>query len=219
MDQRTALLVGASGLIASELLQYLVESPEYKSVTILVRHDYPLSHPKLITKIIDFDNWPFSDLEKVDDIYCCLGTTIKKAKTKEQFMKVDLEYPIKLARWGAESGVSQYLVVSALGANSGSRVFYNQVKGKLEDELKRIDIPQVHIFRPSLLIGDRKEFRLGEKIGEYVMKVFRFTLVGRMKKYRAIEAKQVAYAMYKKANGQNDQAYLIYESDMIEKIN
>lgn len=219
MEQRYALLVGATGLIGSELLQYLLESPEYKGVTILVRNNYPISHPKLTTKIVDFDNLSLEDVEKVDDIYCCLGTTIKKAKTKEQFMKVDYEYPIKLATWGASHGVFQYLIVSALGANSRSRVFYNQVKGKVEDELKRIDIPHVHIFRPSLLLGDRQEFRLGEKIGEHVMKVLNFAMVGSWRKYRAIKARQVAFAMYKKAVEQTERPYSIYESDKIEKTN
>lgn len=217
--ERTALLVGATGLVGNEVVKYLLHSNEYKRVTILVRGDYPVkTHPKLLVKKVNFDESPFENVEAVDDIFCCLGTTIKKAKTKENFLKVDFEYPIELAKWGAQSDVKQYLVVSAMGADSRSRIFYNQVKGKLEDELKRIGLPRIHIFRPSLLLGDRKEFRLGERVGEYVMKFFSFTLVGPWRKYRAIEAKQVAYAMYKKAVGELNESYSVYESDDIEKV-
>ncbi|QOR66994.1 NAD(P)H-binding protein [Cytobacillus suaedae] len=214
--ERTALLVGASGLVGNELVKYLLHSDEYKRVTILVRGDYAVTSPKLVVKKVDFDGSPYENLEPVDDIFCCLGTTIKKAKTKENFLKVDFQYPIELAKWGAENGAKQYLVVSAMGANSNSKVFYNQVKGKLEDQLKSLDLPHVHIFRPSLLLGDRKEFRLGEKVGEYVMKFLFFALVGPWRKYRAIEAKQVALAMYKKAVVPTNKAYAVYESDEIE---
>ncbi|MBE4910620.1 NAD(P)H-binding protein [Bacillus luteolus] len=216
--ERTALLVGATGLVGNELVKYLLHSNEYKRVTILVRGDYPVKHPNLVVKKVNFDESPWDNLEAVDDIFCCLGTTIKKAKTKENFLKVDLQYPIELAKWGAENGAKQYLVVSAMGANSKSKIFYNQVKGKLEEGLKGIGLPHVHIFRPSLLLGNRNEFRLGEKAGEYVMKFVFFALVGPWRKYRAIEAKQVALAMYKKAVGPSNKAYTVYESDEIERV-
>jgi uncharacterized protein YbjT (DUF2867 family) len=218
MTQRTALLIGATGLIGNELLHYLLSSSEYRTVTILVRSNYPQTHPKLIVKKVDFDKLELTDLEKVDDIFCCLGTTIKKAKTKENFMKVDYDYPVELAKWGAENGIKQYLVVSAMGANSESSIFYNQVKGKLEDKLKVIGIPHVHVFRPSLLLGDRQEFRLGEKIGEFAMKLVNFALVRSWRKYRAIEAKKVAYAMYRKGVIETNESFIIYESDQIEEV-
>ena len=136
MSAKTALLIGATGLTGKILLQLLLENDHYQQVTILVRKSLQIQHYKLVEKIIDFDEWNQS--VEADDVFCCLGTTIKIAKTKEAFMKVDLEYPLKIARLQLLAGSKQFAVISSMGANASSLFFYNRVKGQLEDQLKNL---------------------------------------------------------------------------------
>ncbi|MCA1029635.1 oxidoreductase [Bacillus timonensis] len=217
MEKKTALVIGATGLIGQHVVTYLLESPEYEKVTVWVRRPVPWTDSKLDVKVIDFEKME-EELFDFNDVFCCLGTTIKKAKSKETFKKVDLEYPLQVAKLAKESGSQQFLVVSAMGASASSKIFYNQVKGQLEEGLKKIEIPHLLIFRPSLLLGEREEFRFGEKVGEVFAKTLGFLMVGGLKKYRAIEGKQVAYAMVKKAANHHHQPVEVYESDRIQGV-
>ncbi|WP_028400004.1 oxidoreductase [Ectobacillus panaciterrae] len=200
MKKRTALVLGASGLVGQELVQQLLDSPHYTSVTILVRREMEWEDEKLQQKIVDFHILEqYEALFAADDVYSCLGTTIKKAKTKENFMKVDYEYTMRAAKLAEQHKVRNFLVISSMGADSKSLFFYSQVKGKVEAELKQLSIQGIHIFRPSLLLGDREEFRFGEKMAEKISGVLPFLYKGVLEKYKPIEVKQVAKAMYETA--------------------
>lgn len=196
VKHRTALLAGASGLVGSELLQLLLHSPMYEKVKVLVRTPLQVEHAKLEQIIVNYDQLEtYGQHFQVDDLYCCLGTTIKRAGSQAAFRKVDYEYPVKLAQLAKQHGVQQYLIITAMGANANSSIFYSRVKGEVEAELQRIGIASVHIFRPSLLLGKRAEFRLGEQIASWLSPLFGFFLVGSLRKYRSIQAGTVAKGM------------------------
>lgn len=185
---KTAIIAGASGLIGGHLINLLLNSEEYDTVIALVRKELNISHKKLEQKIVDFNN---PDALKISgqDIFCCLGTTIKNAGSEENFRKVDLEYPVALAEATLAAGASNFLVVSSMGAGIRSRFFYSRVKGEMEEEISRLGFLSVGIFRPGMLLGKRKEFRLGELTGKILMQIFSPLIP---KKYRAVQAVKVA---------------------------
>jgi len=191
---KTALLIGATGLIGGQLLTKLLHSPFYSKVIVLTRRALDLRNTKLTEVIFDFDR-PDASRIMADDIFCCLGTTIKKAGSREAFKKVDFEYPLKVAKLAKLNGANKYIIVTAMGADPKSGIFYNRVKGEIESELKQLNFDSLHILQPSLLLGDRQESRTGEKIGEVLAAVFRPIMLGPLKKYRAIESEKVANAM------------------------
>jgi len=214
-QNKTAVILGASGLTGSLLLQILLESPAYDKVSAFVRSPLGISHPKLHTLIIDFDKpETYSHLVKGDEVFCCLGTTIKKAGSRKAFRRVDYEYPVRFAEIAAANGIRHYLLVSSLGADSDSGIFYLRVKGECEDAIRRTGIVAVSIFRPASLSGGRKEFRFGEKISLALLHVLSFALAGPLAKYRPVKAKQLAQMMYDIA--QHPKAgCTVYESDEI----
>ncbi|MET3699113.1 uncharacterized protein YbjT [Bacillus oleivorans] len=219
MTKRTALVVGATGLIGKELVMLLIENPQYERVEIWVRRSSGFKHPKLTERMINFDSLQDIQIETpFHDVFCCLGTTIKKAKTKDQFKKVDLEYPLELARFAKNNHAEHLLVISAIGANAGSSIFYNHVKGQLERELQALTLPQLSIFRPSILLGKREEFRFGERLGIMAVSLMRFLLLGKLKRYRGIKASDVAKAMVIASLKQPKQPVTIYESEEIAKL-
>ncbi len=218
--EKTALLVGATGLVGGNCLEFLLKSPRYSQVVCLVRKKLPIINDKLQQVVVDFDKLAdHADALKADDVFCCLGTTIKTAKTKENFKKVDYQYPLEVAKIALANGAQQYLIVSAMGADKSSIIFYNKTKGQVEHELKQLGYHSLHILQPSLLLGNREENRPGEKVGEAVMKGLDFLMKGPLKKYRAIEARAVAFAMVHLATinqagthtHQNDEIQAIYD--------
>jgi len=218
MKQKTALIVGATGLVGKHCLEFLLREPVYERVTVLLRSPLLLQHEKLIQHTIDFDELETAGgVLTADDVFCCLGTTIKKAGSQDAFRKVDFTYPVKLAAITQHLGAAQFLIVSALGSDSHSRIFYNQVKGETEEALKKISFNGLHIFRPSLLLGKREEQRPGELAGAVVMSVLKYALSGSLKKYRAIQASDVAKAMVRVAQ-KNLSKTNIFESDLIQTI-
>ncbi|QNF33871.1 oxidoreductase [Adhaeribacter swui] len=193
---KTAIIAGASGLVGSHCLDLLLKSNRYRKVISIGRKLLPLEHPKLEQKQVDFDILEsYAPGLIADDVYCCLGTTINKAGSKDNFYKVDYTYVLKLARITSANFASQFLVVSALGADAKSRIFYNQVKGKMETDIKPLSFLGVHIFQPSLLLGQRSEKRLGEQVAQVVAKVLPFIFVGPLRPYKPIQARDVAKAM------------------------
>ncbi|WP_084243948.1 oxidoreductase [Planomicrobium okeanokoites] len=218
MTGKSALIAGATGLTGSKLVEVLLDRPEYDRVTVLVRRPLELEHPKL--EQIQVDYYRLEDYKKhfqVDDVFCCLGTTIKKAGSQKAFRRVDYDYPVALAELAKSAGAKKFLVISAMGADSRSNIFYNRVKGQMEDSLKKLDLSALHIFRPSLLLGDRKEFRLGEKAASLISPVFSPILRGGMKKYKPIQAEQVAQAMYAAAQSESGGVH-IHPSDEIAEL-
>ncbi len=214
----TALITGATGLVGSELLNMLIDSEDYNRIIVLNRRNMNYSSSKVIEHVIDFDNLAsFEPDLTVDHIFCCLGTTIKKAKTKEIFRKVDYDYVIGLAKRSTAYQASKFLVISALGANAGSAIFYNRVKGEMEKDLQNLDLPHLFIFRPSLLMGDRKENRIGEKTAMMVYKVINPLFTGRLKKYKGIPVAKVARGMLETAL-HNNETFKIFESDELQNF-
>jgi uncharacterized protein YbjT (DUF2867 family) len=209
---KTALIVGATGLIGDALAHRLVESAAYERVQVLTRRPLAWQHSRLQEVPFDFDH-PNGLLVRADDIFCCLGTTIKKAGSKEAFRKVDYQYPLDIARLGLENGASQFGIVTAMGANASSAIFYNQVKGEVERDLKALNYPTLLIFRPSLLLGNRSEKRLGERIGSGVMRLFAPLIPA---KYKAIEAEKVANAMLTTMQ-QRHTGHHIFESNDLQQ--
>lgn len=215
---RTALLVGASGLIGRSCLDALLQDGAYSKVTAFVRKPLPLQHPKLQQQVVDFDQLEYhAHLIKGDDIFCCLGTTIKQAGSQDAFYKVDFTYPYNMATIASRNDARQFLIVTSLGASSKSGVFYSRVKGNVEEAVSGLKFSTIHIFRPSLLLGNRAEFRLGEKIAMFLFRILGFILIGRWRKYRAIRASVVAEAMVIMAK-LDLQGKLTYESDVIQAI-
>lgn len=212
MQKRKALIAGATGLVGNCLLQQLLADEMYDKILVVTRKPIDILHPKLIKQQIDFNTIETLKLEfKVDDVFCALGTTIKTAGSKDAFYKVDYTYVVNLGKWCEANSVQRFLVVSAMGANAKSGIFYNRVKGKMETSVSQLNIPQIQIFRPSLLMGDRKEKRGGEKIAQVIMGTLGFLFVGPLLKYKGIHADVVAKAMIKAVN-QDFAGFKIYES-------
>lgn len=217
-ESKIAILLGASGLVGGSLLSVLLQSSEYSQVVVFARSSLELKHPKLIIHIIDFDlPDTYADLVKGDVLFCCLGTTIAKAGSKEAFRKVDYDYPLTFADIAKRNGLKHYLLVSSIGANAESSVFYLKTKGECEKAIADVELESLSIFRPSSLIGDRKEFRLSEKLSLPLLKFFSFLLVGTLRKYRPIKAFKIAEVMYKVAQ-KNENGITIYESDKISDL-
>ena len=208
---RSALLAGATGLVGSFLLERLLGSIAYASIELLVRRDLGRTHPKLTTSVIDFARLDERRIA-AEDVYCCLGTTIRVAGSQAAFRRVDFDYPVALARAAARGGAKRFLVVSALGASSASRVFYNRVKGEMEAAVRASGVQKTYVFRPSLLSGPRPQARLGEQVG-LVAGALLGPLLG---KYRPIHADLVAAAMLKAA--EQDLPADTFESDRIRRL-
>ena len=215
---RTALLLGASGLIGGHCLDLLLTDNNYAQVTILVRKPLPQSHPKLTQRSVNFDRLTeAADAFRMQDVFCCLRTTIKTAGSQEAFRKVDFTYPVESARLAMQQSAAQFLLVSALGANAKSSVFYSRTKGEVEAAIAASDLSSVQIFRPSLLLGQRAEVRSGEVIAEKISRALSLLLLGPLRKYRPIEARAVAAAMIAVAK-QQPAGIHFYESDRIAQI-
>jgi len=212
---KTAILIGATGLTGSILLKIILDGNEYSKVVIFVRRDTNIRHPKLEQHIIDFDNFEsYTDLIKGDDLYCCLGTTIKKAGSQKAFSKIDMEYPVLFAQAGQQNGVKSFSIISSIGSNSKSSNFYLRTKGLCEDSICEIPYESIFVYRPSILDGNRLESRIGEKLGLYLIRILSFLLIGKLRKYKAIKVERLAKAMYNNAQ-RNISGINIYESDMI----
>lgn len=215
---RNALIAGATGLVGKHLLSLLLNSQQYKKVYVLSRRPLGLEHPKLEEVIIDFDALPEQELPAAEDVFCCLGTTMKKAGSKEAFRKVDFVYPYELAQKALQKGAEQYLLVSAMGANRRSFFFYNRVKGEVEEGISKLSgYKSIAIFRPSLLLGERPDERLGEDIAKRLMRFIKPLMIGPLRKYRGIHARTVANGMLKAAE-QRPRGVHIYESEEIKPL-
>ena len=212
-----ATIAGATGLIGSYLLKELLDDAYFDTVRVLVRRPFGFNHPKLEKKIIDFND---SDsllvaLSNSDVVFCSIGTTQKKVKgDKEAYREIDFDIPVKLARFSKMVGCEKFVLVSSIGANSKSNNFYVKLKGEVEDEVKRMGLGSLHIMRPSFLLGERKEFRIGEVIGKPLMQAFSFIIPA---KYKAIRAKDVAKAMATIAKKDNEGIF-VYEYDQIIQL-
>lgn len=213
------LIAGASGLIGSELTQLAMQHPTISHVHILVRRKLDLGPTKKITQhlVSELTTKALIDLNIAPEIiFCCLGTTIKKAKTQTNFFKIDHDYVVELAEYSKAINCDSFHVVSAMGANAQSSIFYNRVKGEMERDVLAIKIEKTGFYRPSLLLGNRTEFRFGEQVGSIFMRIFNPLFIGKLKDYKAIPGKIVAQAML--ANAINFSGGPIYSSSTLWQL-
>ncbi len=200
LEDRTALIAGATGLVGGFLLDRLLQEDLYREVRALVRRPFERRHPKLTTIVADFDQLDENAADfQVDDVFCCLGTTIKKAGSQAAFRRVDHDYVAAVARLARAAGAHRFLLISSVGANAATSNFYLSVKGAVEEAVAACAFPEVHVFRPSLLIGPRQERRPGERAAAFAAPLVAPLLVGGLSRYRPVHARSVAAAMVEAA--------------------
>jgi len=212
---KTANVIGATGLVGKQLVIQLLDHPGFDKIRIFVRRASGLRHPKIEEEIIDFNNpESWKDLVTGDILFSTMGTTIKTAKTKENQYRVDFTYQYEFAKAASGNGVSTYILVSSIGANSKSSVFYSRIKGELEDAIKRLTFKKLIFVRPSILDGDRMEKRAGEKFGLIVSRFLtRFVL----KNYMPTPVDLLAKKMILWSLDQNDGFRIVEGIDIIKQ--
>ena len=214
---RTAILLGATGLVGSTCLQGLLANPAYSRVIVFGRRPLGGHHAILEQLVVDFDQLAaHAVLMEGDDLYLCLGTTRRKAGSKEAFHRVDYTYTVEAARLGAQRGMTKLLLVSALGANARSFFFYNHIKGEAEEAVRILPFREVHIFRPSLLLGERNDSRPFERAAIVLSRGMGFLWSGPLRKYRPVTAEDVAHAMISSALGEQPGVH-IHENDTLHR--
>jgi uncharacterized protein YbjT (DUF2867 family) len=194
VNERRVLLLGATGLVGARALDHLLASAHVASVTVLARRATGRTHARLRELVVDLEG-DLGDLRSPTDVLCALGTTMKKAGSKEAFRRVDHDIPLRVARLALDAGARSYALVSSVGADARSGSFYLRTKGELEEELRGLGYRALHLLRPSVLAGDRAEERLGERVGIAVAKAAAGLMVGGLRRYRAIDADDVARAL------------------------
>jgi uncharacterized protein YbjT (DUF2867 family) len=212
MQQRTAIIFGATGLVGNLLLEEIGKTGNYSAIRIFVRQTAGFSSPGIEEIITDFSNI-LGLGEKIlgDDLYICLGTTIKKAGTVENMEKIDRDLSVEIALLARKNGVRRIAVVSSIGADPTSKNYYLRIKGEMEQGILAAGFEKAVIVRPSMLMGERKERRPGEIAGKVVMKVIQPVLAGKLLKYRAIHGRDVARAMIVLLERETEKK--IFESD------
>ena len=215
---RTALIFGSSGLVGGHLLNQLIKDANYSKIKLFVRSVPGISDPKVEIIKTDFTNLQNHKEDIIgDDCFVCIGTTKQNSPDKDEYRRVELEVPKEIAKIAKSNLVNSFIFVSALYANPKSSGDYVRFKGLVEEELKRLNFPKLALMRPSFLMGDRKEKRVGEKIGIFVFKLLSPLLLGPLKKMRPIHSETVAKAMIFVV--QNDFQQKIFESNEIVEIN
>ncbi|HEU5079240.1 MAG TPA: oxidoreductase [Opitutaceae bacterium] len=210
---KTAWIAGSSGLVGSHCLQGLLDSPEYMRVIALGRRVLPIQHPKLLQSRVDFA--VLDPMHGVNDVFCCLGTTIREAGSRDAFRRVDYEFVLSLAEAAVHSGGDQFLVVTSAGAAPNSRNFYLRVKGEVERDLAKWPFACLHIFRPSLILGPRKRTRPAEVIGGIATRIFSPFLQGKLVRWRPIHAADIASAMLHAAQKKSYGRHVYENPDML----
>ena len=217
-SQKTALVFGATGLVGSHLVSQLLTHPAYAEVHVFGRRALTLTHEKLRQHLVDFERLEdYRDLIKGDDLYGCLGTTRKNAGSKEAFRHVDFDYNYMIALIASRNGVNQYLLVSTVGADPASPFFYSKVKGELEKAVRELDFWSLHLFQPSLLLGERNENRFGEAIAQRIGRVVDRLSGNLLSRYKPIEAEYVATAMIHAAQ-QITPGEHVHASDALQRM-
>jgi uncharacterized protein YbjT (DUF2867 family) len=214
---KTAIILGATGLTGGHLLDRLLKDEEYSTIKLFSRSPVGKKDAKIEEHLIDlFELEKYSSDFKADEVFCCIGTTQSKTPDNETYHKIDYGIPVTAAKLSRKNGIDNFLVISALGADADSRVFYNRTKGEMERDVLKEKIPQTYIFQPSLIGGHRQEKRTFESIFKKIMKVGDHLLIGPLKKYRSIHPDTIAEAMVIVARkGYSEQRI---PSDEIKKI-
>jgi uncharacterized protein YbjT (DUF2867 family) len=220
MLQNTVAVIGATGLVGSHIVELLKEENACQKIRLLVRRPVEFTNPKSEIRLVNFEDYESLKLAIAGCgvVFCAVGTTQDKVKGDQlQYRKVDYDIPVNAARGCLETGGSSFLLVSSVGADRNSKNFYLRLKGEVEEAVQKFPIKSISIFRPSMLLGNRKEFRLGERIGQFVMKLIAPLLAGKWRKYKAIEAREVAAAMIE-ASTQSKEGLAVYEHDEMKRL-
>lgn len=214
---KTAIILGATGLTGGYLLQKLLKDSRYGKIVLFSRHAAAVRDEKIEEHLVELLNLKEQkERFKADEVFCCIGTTKSKTPNKKDYVKVDLGIPATAAKICKENGIETFAVISALGADSESKIFYNKVKGEMEEEVLAQRVKNTYIFQPSLIAGDREEKRLMETFAKYVMKIVNPFFVGPLKKYQSIHPEKIATAMVYVANNGYEKSRI--KSDEIEKV-
>lgn len=218
-SMKKAILFGASGYVGSYLLQDLLNNDAYEQVTIVVRKDLNIQHPKLKTVLGDFNDLPNLRAEIVaDDVFIALGTTKKKTPDLKKYYQIDHDYPVLAAKIALENGAKAVFMVTAIGANSKSKIFYSRTKGDAERDVLALNYAHTHIFQPSMILGNRKEYRASEKIFIKLFRLINPIFTGKSSKYKGIEGKHIAKAMLKSAENPTEKVKIYQWKEMDDLI-
>ncbi|WP_339753412.1 NAD(P)H-binding protein [uncultured Winogradskyella sp.] len=215
--KKTAIILGATGLTGSILLEKLLDDNRYKTIKLFSRKEIdglPSKVKQFVGDILELEKFKKDFI--ANEVFCCIGTTAKKTPDKILYKKIDFGIPVTAAKLSKANGIPTFLVVSALGANATSSIFYNKTKGKMEQAVLLEKIEKTHILQPSIIGGKRQEKRIGEKIGLVVFKLLQPLFLGKLKKYRITEAEDIAQTMIVLANSNSTKTILT--SDQITKI-
>lgn len=214
----TAIIFGGSGLTGRFLTELLLKDNRYEKLILFVRKEMPVYHGKIKQVVFNPDNIGEKESEIIgNQAFCCIGTTIKKAGSKEVFFKIDHDLVINLAKASFKNGIPVFSVISSIGANAKTGNFYLNTKGLMEENLKSIGFKNLNILRPSMLLGLRSESRKLEEAGKVLMKALGFLLIGKLEKYKPVHAETVARTMIKSANNNNN-VTVILESNNIQQL-
>jgi uncharacterized protein YbjT (DUF2867 family) len=211
---KTAIILGATGLTGSLLLKKLSKDPAFEKIKLFSRSSAAENSPKIEEHLIDMVQLEkYFEAFRADVVFCCIGTTKAKAPDKETYKKIDYGIPVTAARLAKQNGIETFIVISAMGADENSGIFYNKTKGEMQRDVLKQNIQNTYILQPSLIVGDRAENRFGEKIATFFMKAFGFFIP---KKYKMIKAETIAEAMLILAK--EDYSEKIITSEKIKKI-
>lgn len=215
--KKTAIVLGATGLTGNILLSKLLADDRYNKIKAFTRNPIGINNSKIDEVVCDLlELNSVKDKFYGDEVFCCIGTTTKKTPNKELYRRIDFGIPVSSASLCKENKISTFLIMSSLGANAKSSIFYNKTKGEMEKAVLEHNIDNTFILRPSIINGNRKEHRAGEKVGIIFMKLIQPLLIGIIRKYRTIDAEDIATTMIELANIKCDKQIIL--SDEIQRI-
>ncbi|PIB39280.1 NAD(P)H-binding protein [Maribacter sp. 4G9] len=215
--KKSAIILGATGLTGSALLQVLLEDDRYGTLKLFSRRPLNISADKIeehLGDVLDLER--FKPVFKADEVFCCIGTTKSKTPDRELYRKIDFGIPVEAARMCKANGIDTFIVISAMGADPNSTFFYNKIKGEMEEAVLDIDVPKTHILQPSLISGQRKEKRVGEWLAKKLFKVFEVLFIGALRKYRSVHPSEIAKCMLLLANREQESGRIT--SDEIKNL-
>lgn len=218
---KTALILGSTGLIGSLLLEKLLNDPNYSKVITIVRKPQQLNHPKIMEIVTDFNSEiNLDDVESIDSIFSCLGTTRKRTPDLHAYRKIEIDIPVQFAQLGNKKGLTKFHYISSVGANATTSNFYLKMKGEAEKALLHENVKQLFLYRPSLLIGNRVEYRLAENISAKILPLFNPFLVGNLSKYKSIEAEKVAQSLLENdVHATSEKVSVLYYNEIMNSKN
>jgi uncharacterized protein YbjT (DUF2867 family) len=215
---KTAIILGATGLVGGIVLQKLIEDEAYTAIKLFSRNKIeglPIKVKQFLGNILQLENFE-KDFE-ADEVFCCIGTTAKKTSDKTVYKAIDYGIPVTAAKLSKRNNIPTFMVVSAMGANARSNIFYNKTKGEMERDVLLQKIINTYVLQPSIIGGKRKETRIGEKIGLFIFKIIQPLFIGKLQNYKIIEAEEIAQAMVNLANSKNSKEKII-TSNTIKNI-